>query len=208
MKPYLLFLTFHRQFDEIFFNSIFFNKSEFLKNNFDVLLHCNNPSLTYDKIKNISAFNTDIKIIITQKNCGYSYGGPEATTDCFNLFLNYKYVIQSHPDCYITNTNELEKTLEKTFDYAVSPMYHIGRMCYSTDFYIVSPKNNIFEENKDKWGDLPPVPEHYFYDKLRASNLLIEEINRYENGPTGRHIDKYGIWHEHNNNSVKTFLKI
>jgi hypothetical protein len=208
MNPYLLFLTFHRQYDEIFFNSLFFNKSNFLKSNFDVLLHCNNPAFTYDKIKNISSFETNVNIIITNKNCGYRYGGPEATTDTFQLFSNYKYVIQSHPDCYITKTDDLEKTLEKTFDYAVSPVYHVNRMCYSTDFYIVSPKNNIFEQDKNNWNNLPEVPEHYFYDKLKSSNLLVEEINRYENGPPGRHIDNYGIWHEHDNNSVKNFLRI
>ena len=74
MNPYLLFLTFHRQYDEIFFNSLFFNKSNFLKSNFDVLLHCNNPAFTYNKIKNISSFETNVNIILTNKNCGYRYG--------------------------------------------------------------------------------------------------------------------------------------
>lgn len=207
----LLFYTFHRQIEEIYYSSLFFNKSNFLKSNFDVILHCNNINLTYKEIINVSKFNSNINVIITSKNTGYKYGGIEATSDSFELFKQYDTVVQLHPDCYIVDSTNLENLLTTNFDIAVSPFYHIGRMAYTTDFFIFRTKNNFLDICHDHWKNNPnEIPEHFMYNRLQSLNLNIKEINRYPDlkGAGNRQIDSFGLWHEHDNNNVKKYLNV
>jgi hypothetical protein len=207
----LLFYTFYRQIEEIYYSSLFFNNSDFLKSSFDVILHCNNPSISYTEIKNVAKFNTKTDIIITSKNIGYSYGGIEATSDSFELFKQFKTVIQLHPDCYIVDDACLQNTIQENFDIAVAPFMHVGRLAYTTDFFITKIKTNFLESCHDNWKKKPnDIPEHFLYDVTHNLNLNIKTINRYPNlnGAGYRNIDSFGLWHEHDNKKVKDYLNV
>lgn len=207
----LLFYTFHRQLDEIYYSSLFFNKSDFLKSNFEVILHCNNVEHTYQEIKNLAKFNTKVDVIITSKNSGYQCGHLEATSDFFEVFKSFNLVIQLHPDCYIVNSQPLQDLQNCDFDIAVAPFKHIGRMAYTTDFFIFKNKTNFLNSWHSHWKTNPnAVPEHYMYDTLNLCNLKIKQIERYIdlNGAGNRQIDNFGLWHEHDNLKVRTYLNV
>lgn len=206
---HLLFYTTHRQLDEIEFSSIFFNRSKFLKENFDVFIHCNNQNRSISEIKNKAKFDCNVNVLITTKNTGYNYGGIEATSDLFELFKQYSTVIQLHPDCYIANTKKLEEEINKDFDVMVSPFLHIGRMAYNTDFFCFKTKINFLSSCHDNWRNNPNcVPEHYFYDNLKQHQLNVLEIQRYPNlnGAGYRDIDNFGLWHNHDNELVRRIV--
>lgn len=207
----LLFYTFHRQIEEIYYSSLFFNKSDFLKSSFDVILHCNNPSVTYNQIKSVALFDTNVDVIITSKNVGYSYGGIEATSDSFELFKQFNAVVQLHPDCYIVDSQNLQNTIKENFDLAAAPFYHIGRPAYTTDFFIIKTKTNFLENCHANWKSNPKdIPEHFLYDTATNLNLNTYKINRYPdmNGAGNRNIDNFGLWHEHDNNKLKQYLNV
>jgi hypothetical protein len=207
MKNFCIFYTLHRQLDEIEYSSYFLNNSNFLKNNFDVILHCNNSERNISELKQKCKFKTATQIIVTTKNNGYSAGHIEAINDNFELLRSYKYCIHLHPDCYIVNDDHLKNALNDDFDYAVSKSFHVSRWCYNTDFFIFNPNINVFKDWKQT--DIQ-VPEHYFYDVIQKhKNLKIKELNRYKstNYQAGRIIDDFNIWHEHDNNKVVNFIK-
>ena len=64
----LIFYTCHRQLIEIELSSKFFNKSSYLKSNFDVVLHCNNPEY---ELKQLKEYNRQIKC--TSSSIGRAY---------------------------------------------------------------------------------------------------------------------------------------
>ena len=202
----LLFYTFHRHLDEIYYSSLFFNKSEFLKNNFEIILHCNNTNTSLDDIKKRSLFDTKVEIILTTKNeGGYNYGIPEAHSDTYNMWKNYEYVLFSQLDCYIVNDEYFKNVFDTDFDAFVSPINHIGRNCYIGDFFMIKPKSNIFAYWKqDRQNRNPHVHEHYLADCIDSEYNKIKTCERI--GHQQRQIDSYGLWHEHNNNNVRRIL--
>lgn len=205
----LLFYTFHRQFDEILYSSLFFNKSEYLKNNFDVFLHCNNSSRTHGELLNVIKFNTNTNLLITSKNSGYHFGHLEALSDSFNMFNNYNMVIHLHPDCYIVDDINIKTLNEIDFDIAAAPINHIGRKGFATDFFAFKTKTNFVNDWKDAYNkNNKGVPEHYFFDAVSNLPLKLLTKTRYpnDNGAAFRSVDNYGLWHEHNNNAVKEYL--
>lgn len=206
----LLFYTFHRQFEEIYYSSLFFNRSNFLKTNFDVILHCNNFKRSHTEINSVSKFNTNVHTIITSKNCGYNFGHFEALSDNFNLFKNYNMIIHMHPDCYIVNDQYIKQLNELDFDIAASPIDHIDRLCFCTDFFVFKSKYNFADTWQDAWkSNNQGVPEHYFFDTITKSNLKLITAQRFPNnkGSGFRAIDQYGLWHEHDNYKVKNYLQ-
>lgn len=205
----LLFYTFHRQYEEILYSSEFFNKSNFLKSNFDVILHCNNINQTLQDIKSISKFDTNVNVIHTTKNVGYNYGHFEALSDCFSLFEDYDMVIHLHPDCYIVKDENIKDLCNLEFDVAVAPLFHYNTNCYTTDFFSFKTKINFVKSWKEEYKfKKNNIPEKYLFDTLKNSNLKVITKQRYpnDNGNGFRVIDQYGLWHEHDNDKVKNFL--
>lgn len=200
----VIFFTCHRQLDEIQYASQFFNRSDYLKNNFEVILHCNNPKYSLDQLKEKSKFETKTDIILTSKNSGYNFGAFEALSDNFELLKRYNTVIHTHPDCYITDSSKLELVMCNIEDFAVSPFHHIHRDCYSSDFFIFKPKINYFKD----WNIAKThVAEHWLYDTIKDLNLKICHIDRFVEGIPGKSIDNFGIWHNHNILQIIDHLK-
>lgn len=200
----LLFYTTHRQQEELYYSSLFFNKSNFLKTNFDIVIHCNNSNYDLKYIKSFCKFETNYNIILTTKNSGYNYGAIEAVSDNFELFKKYDKIIHLHPDCYIINSEPIELILKNNFDVAASEFYHLGRTCFSTDFFIFSSNKNYFLE----WDKSNThVAEHWLYDTLNNDLISLLKYNRFENQLAHRHIDNIGVCHTHDINFVKNILE-
>jgi hypothetical protein len=200
----LLFYTTHRQFKEIEYAAKFFNKSDYLKNNFEVIICCNNPNYEFKQLKDISKFEATTHIMLTTKNSGYDYGAIEAISDNFELFKNYKKVIHAHPDCYITDSSAIEEVMKQEFDVAAAELFHVNRTCFSIDFFIFSPVKNYFLNWKNA---KTKVAEHWFYDIAVENKLNIVNLNRYEkNCGAHRNIDNLYLWHSHNLNEVENYL--
>jgi hypothetical protein len=206
---HLLFYNCHRHEQEIYYSSKFFNKSSFLKNNFEIHLHCNNTNKTYDELKKLAHFDTDLNITITSKNSGYYAGVAEAHSDNFELFKNYDLVILSQIDCYIIEDIQLQKTLEKNFDILVSPMFHLGKICYAGDFFVIKPKINFLKNWKSLLNNGTSVHEHFLFKSIKEYNLIVEEYDRYSDNDLQPHhnLDLFGLWHEHNNDNIKNYIK-
>ena len=205
----LLFYHLHRQIEEIYYSALFFNRSEFLKNNCDVYVSCNNKNFSIKDLEQRCVFNAKTYISITNKNAGYSLGQVEAESDLFEMWKEYDYVIFCQPDVYIVSDLNLQEAFKMDFDALVAPINHIGRVCYCGDFFILKPKVNLFSEWKkfyDPNNDRNLVHEHYLADRINEHYSKILNVDRI--GAQHHVIDNFGTWHEHNNNNVKKFLGI
>ena len=114
----LILYTSYRQNEEIELSSKFINNTNILKNA-DLLFYCNNPSM-FENIDNLVKLfnNKNKKIVKSKKNAGggrdgYVMGQMEGIADLYKHYHNYDYVIQIHPDVYITNESEIIKILNK-----------------------------------------------------------------------------------------------
>ena len=58
-----LFFTSHRQVDEYLYSSEFFNRSDFFKQNADILICHNNDNLSEDLILSKAKYDTNIDIV-------------------------------------------------------------------------------------------------------------------------------------------------
>lgn len=205
----LLFYHIHRQLEEIYYSALFFNKSDFLKNNCDVYISCNNKNFSILDLEKRCVFDARTYISVTNKNAGYSLGQVEAESDLFEMWKEYDYVIFCQPDCYIVSDKNLQNVFNTTFDAVVAPIYHIGRTCYCGDFFILKPKVNIFTGWKnfyDPNNDRNIVHEHYLTDRINEHYNNIIQIDR--QGAVQHVIDNFGTWHTHDNGFVRSFLKL
>jgi hypothetical protein len=205
----LLFYHIHRQLEEIYYSSLFFNKSEFLKSNCDVYVSCNNKNISLHELEKNCKFKAKTNMAVTTKNAGYSFGQVEAESDTFEMWREYEYVIFCQPDCYITTDEHLKKAFESSFDALVSPIFHIGRTCYTGDFIVLKPTVNLFRVLKSYYSetnDRNHPHEHYLADRINETYSNIKTFDRV--GHRERVIDTFGLWHEHNNNNVRKVLGI
>jgi hypothetical protein len=203
----LLFYHLYRQLEEIYYSSMFFNKSNFLKTHCDVYVSCNNKSFSVKDLEERCKFEAKTNIAVTTKNAGYSFGQVEAESDTFEMWREYDYVIFCQPDCYITTDEHLIKAFQSEFDAMVSPIDHIGRMCYTGDFFVLKPTVNLFRGWKayySETNDRNYPHEHYLTDRINETYTNIKTFERH--GHRERQIDTFGLWHEHNNNNVKKVL--
>lgn len=215
----LIFLTSHRQIQEVLFYAKFLERTKEIKN-FDLILHNNNPNIDIESLKD--AFNTlpnkNKHLIFTHKNNGgYHIGCLEALTDFFNLLQQYDNVIHSHSDVFIVNEDQLLTILNSNLNTAFLVNYAAGPNIpwMSTDLFIMRPKlvrHNIFKS----WCELPIVknyknpnpngthigPEYgsetVLYNQVIENNLSYKYIKRYDTDNWNpRRLDMWGCWHEH-----------
>ena len=201
----LIFLTSHRQLDEIYLYGEFLKKSNCLKE-FDFLLHVNNPSLditdSYDNIP-----NKNKNFIITSKNCGYSTGLHEAISDNFEIIKNYDNVIHSHPDIFPINEQKILDIIHQNQDYSFIVNYSVAheKEWMSTDLFIFKPK--LFKENpfKDYMNNLNNMAERSLYNiGKNFSHIYVKRFDNDHYDP--RRVCMWGCLHEHNLNIVRGYL--
>lgn len=203
-----LFFTSHRQVDEYLYSSEFFNRSDFFKQNSDILICHNNHSLSEDLILSKAKYNTNIDIVKVN-NTGYYNGLHTSINDCFHLFKGYDFVIHLHPDVYLTRDKEIIDLLESELntDNQMIVDYHQNHnnnylRTYCTDFFIFKPSvyNFFGEVNMIN----PIAAEAYLYEKIEQYNIKHRTICR-ENSLYWE-IDSYGIIHNHNLDRIKSIL--
>jgi len=231
-KKILLLYTSYRQNEEIKLSAEMINRTNFLKNA-DILFYCNNQDM-FSKVDDlVNQFpNKNKKVVKSTKNAGggrdgYIMGQMEGIADTFQHYKDYDYVIQLHPDVYITNENHIIDILRKhetsnsAFivnksipDYK-KPEYGIPKNdeWFSSDFFIFKPKllpSNVFslwDKYRDKNNGKVYIPEHLLYLFARDYKIPYVYVKRYDTDfSEPRRIDMLGVWHEHDLNKVRKYL--
>lgn len=155
---------------------------------------------------------------------GYLYGILEAYHTTFDLLKNYDYVVQVNPDVYITDHIALENYMVSNFDNKI--VHHVNTMRgdakkgFSCDFTLYRPnilKQNYFSLYKsDKISyDIAQkslVDENYRFlpEQILKSVILESGISYNVMCPSTRNdrkIDEFGLWHCHDCNAAREFLK-
>lgn len=214
----LLFYSSHRQLKEFELSSGFFNRFKFLKPITDVMIYCDNNLISIDQIKECARYEArSVEIIKGDQvfpsgiNTGISGNGIHiGLGKCFNRFMEYDYVINMVPDCYITDDSEIWKLLqeeeksENNFIVDYHPyLNHSSLTQFCCDFFVFKPKNitNIFNE-LDMSNLL--TPESFIYSKIMEYNIKHRIIQRV--GSVYWNIDNFGMIHNHNLSRISKIL--
>ena len=217
----LLFLSSHKQLEEIYLYGQFLKRYCPTISTFDFILHINNINIDISKAGNYfqTIPNENKQLIFTSKNKGYTFGHMEACADYFDLFKEYDYVIHTHPDIFITQEEILLKILEifysKHYVFIVNNSIKDDNKFMSTDFIIFRPKLLSFNIFKDfeKYYNIYNLntggSEHALYDILNKNNISYFFIKRFDNDHwEPRRIDMIGLWHEHNLERITQYLAV
>jgi len=213
----LLFYSSHRQLKEYEYSSIFFNRSNFLKENCDVMCYCDNDLITEDELKSYISYDTNVKIIKGKQifpsgiSTGISGNGIHiGLNNCFNEFLDYDYVINMVPDCYITTDIHIKKLLEDELytdnnfivdhhpDHDASTKYQ-----FCCDFFVFKPKK-IYNFFKEVDMNSLILPENFIFNKIKEYNIKYKIIKRI--GSLQWIVDNYGLIHNHDLQIIKNIL--
>jgi len=213
----LLFYSSHRQLEEYKLSSEFFNKSKFLKEKTDVMVYCDNDSISFDTLSDYVRYETKVTVIkgkqIFQSGIptGISGNGIHiGLSNMFDKFQDYDYVINMVPDCYITDDTMIFKLLQEEFETDTEFIvdYHPNHSAsclrqYCCDFFVFKPKKikNIFSEVD---MDNLIAPENFIYQKISENSFKVRTINRV--GSLSWDIDNYGLIHNHNLNRIRKIL--
>jgi hypothetical protein len=212
MKKNLLFLTSHRQVEELYLYGEFLKKTQEVKN-FDIVIHINNLELNFERVtqffKNIP--NKNKQLVLTGKNCGYNMGPHEAVSDNFPLFKNYDNVIHTHPDVYIVDEKKFLRVLNSNEDKALLVNYSVPTTTQwmSTDLFIFRPK--LLEENIfSSYGDNLDIGcESFLYKTVTERNISHQYIQRFiDKNWEPRRPCQWGAYHEHDINKIKYLYAI
>lgn len=222
----LIFLTSHRQIQEVYLYAKFLQRTKYAKD-FDIVLHNNNRDIDVQTLQN--AFNTipnkNKYLILTDKNDGgYYMGCHEAISDFFELFKAYDNVIHSTSDVFIVNEDPLLAILNSEPNTAFLVNRAAGSdptmQWMSVDLFIMRPKfltENIFNSWKDitdmlKYQNPTPGKTHIgpefgaetlLYNQIIDNNLTYKYIKRYDTDHWNpRRLDMWGCWHEHDLNKL------
>jgi hypothetical protein len=212
----LILLTSHQQLEEVYLYGEFIKRFCPTIKTFDLLLHINKINIDISRVGNyFQGLPFENKtLLLTTKNVGYTFGGIEAVTDCYDLCKDYDYVIHSHPDVFITSDILLGKILEY-FSYSdkvflVNNAWAGDNKWMSFDFFIFKPKllkHNIFSEWVNYVEQNPAHIENVLFDLVTKYNIPYQYINRYDTGHWApRRVDMIGLYHEHDLDKVRLYL--
>lgn len=212
----LIYFSSHRQLKEIEYSSYFFNRTKFLKENSEVMIHCDNDSLYNDEILKYTKYETNFYISRSKQTYpvypnGVFNGFLKGLSNNFDFFKNYDYIIHLVPDCYIINEDKivdlLNDNINSEFEFIVDyHPYHnqYTKSQYICDFFIFKPKKitNIFSDHSDS---NVIVSENWLYLKIHEYNIKHKTICR---GPESLkwNIDDYGLIHNHNLEMIYSIL--
>ena len=206
----------------------FFNRSEYLINNFDVIVTSNS---IYDKDsinKITNQFDCKRKqAFFDEKNDGgYLLGVIEQVCNVYKNLTDYELVLHVHPDVYIVSDHAIREIFSKPEkkDFYVFPMHptfglpngQIREKEYAADAWIIKPKdgNNIFKHWKTYKDDpslrssqRPAYAERYLYDNI---NKLECDIGFFDRNPHAGQSYSYernsGLWQSDNIEQLKWAL--
>ncbi|MDC7223959.1 MAG: hypothetical protein PQJ60_09475 [Spirochaetales bacterium] len=216
MKILLLF-TAYRQFREYEYQAFFINRLSRLKENMDLMILCNNREMPRDRLEeqiaSIPLESKNITICDTNEY-GYMRGQFEVLAKNEDKFRRYDYVIQLHPDVFITDEKVifplLEESRESEEAFFVSRCFGTDSKKYSTDFFIFKPA--LIPENFFRMCLENPLPvdqgaEPVLFDVIQSEGISHRIIDRFNNFISHKDIDNLHVWHEHNLKRVELYRK-
>jgi len=183
MGKILLLYTSHRQLEEIYLQSLLYQKfpdNYSVITKLDTLFYCNSSEIDEEKlVKYINMLpQKNKKLIHTDKNIGYLWGGHEAVSETFDIWKEYDVVIHLHPDVFILNDQMITKLLEKLIltteidfisTYNLDPTKDDNKNYLSFDFFMFKPKQ-IFQKNNNNFFNL------YLDEQERNNNKTPEHL--------------------------------
>ena len=220
MKLAILY-TSHRQLRELDHAPAFYERSPLLKNQVDVLFHCNNAaideSVLRDKLSKLPVGRMEVRIAPSQNVGGYVYGQYEALGDLWDHIdlSQWDWIVHLHPDLYLADPVKLLAAIEAA-DQAnvpllVSRVFGLGQPAYATDCFAFKPvptMRTIFDGYKPLLATPIRVPTErvFFYEVIR-SGLPHLVRDRFTHGHYYRDIDCWGVWHEHDLRRIEAYLR-
>ncbi len=212
----LIYFSSHRQLKEIEYSSYFFNNTKFLRENSEVMIHCDNDSLNNEDIYPYIKYDTKWYLNRSKQTFptypnGVFNGFLKGLSNNFDFFKNYDFVIHMVPDCYITNENKIVELLRENIESEINFIvdYHPDHNSqtkeqFVCDFFIFKPKKifNIFSDHSD---DNVIVAENWLYKKINEYNISHKKICRGIESLKWN-IDDYGLIHNHNLKRIESIL--
>jgi hypothetical protein len=214
-----LLFTSYRQFEELDLQAEFMRRASRIPSSVPVIYHNNNgklaPSAISEKLAKIPAVNIDF-IHSPQKNAGgYPYGQFEAILDVWDKLSGYDWVIHLHPDIFIVDESRLLEVIGQAnrggFAMVVTPTFGLKAPSFATDFFAFRPSGTprgIFESFLPLQDAPIVVPlEDLFYIEVHRAGVKYMVAHRFAHGHYHRDIDQLGLWHEHDLNRVRAYLR-
>lgn len=213
MNNILLLYTSHRQLEEVNLQSLLNKRYGSHLLDVDMLFYCNSPMV--DKVK-LEKYLGELphknkKLIYTDKNIGYLWGGHESLSQTFNVWKEYNYCIHLHPDVFILNDQHILKMISEMKDedfintHNLDPLKDDNKDYLSFDFFIFKPRqilnkiglknyqnslsiNPSYEDENffnlyldDNEKKIAKTPEHLLSRIIKKYNLKSKIIQRYDN---------------------------
>jgi len=207
----LLHYNSYRHLDEYALSSQFFNRSEFLKQNADVLVCCNNENLTVEELAERCAYQCKTEIVKTT-NTGWFSGQFTSLHETHHKFVGYDYVIHFTPDVYIVDdkplirllTEELHTDNAMILDY--HPYHADCNITYCADFIVFKPSKTPKFFSIDYPEERNLSTEKRLFKRVNKLNIPHRTICR---GVSCIHwqVDDYGLIHNHNNDLIRHILQ-
>lgn len=222
-SSYAIFYAVHNRLEELKFNISLYNKSDFLKDNFDVIINYNAPSPTDDIFEIAKSFQSKRTVLhIDLINDGkYMMGPMEQACNSYHELINYNLIAQLHADVYIVSDHGFknfikvyeEKNYKDKYDFFAFPMPNRHEQ-YAYDFWFMVPKekNNIFNDWKSyatKNEEIFWCGESYLFRSAQSFGLNVGFLDRSPCAGMGnppQYEESSGIFHTHDINRVKILV--
>jgi hypothetical protein len=204
----LIFITSHRQVEELKYFAKYLNKTKLLKD-FDLILHVNSTGVNIERIRKyfLTLPNKNKHLVFTDKNQGYRLGLHEALSDFYDKISIYDNVIHIHSDVFIVNEVQLLNVIKENKNYGI--IAGVGNMDperkesipeLGTDLFFIRPKligKNIFKDYNDT--ELRYLTAERFLEAVvKNNNIPYTLVKKYENDwYLPRRPNLWGYYHEH-----------
>ena len=207
----LLHYNSYRHLEEYALSSQFFNRSEFLKQNADVLICCNNETLPIEELAKRCQYECKTEIMKTT-NTGWFGGQFTSLHEAYPKFVGYDYVIHFTPDVYIVDdkpimellTEELHTENAMILDY--HPYHADCNISYCADFIVFKPKLTPDFFGIDYPNERTVSTEKRLFNRIKELNIPHRTICRGFESLCWQ-VDKYGLIHNHNNQLIRRILE-
>lgn len=205
----LLHYNSYRHLEEYALSSQFFNRSEFLKQNADVLICCNNETLPIEELAKRCHYECKTEIVKTT-NTGWFNGQFTSLNETFEKLADYDYVIHMTPDVYVVEDKHIINLLTEELhtDNAMIVDYHPYHadcyISYNMDFIVFKPKKipNFF--GTKCFEDIHLPPEKRLFNSINGLNIPHRTICR--RNSIYWQVDTFGLIHNHNMHLINHIL--
>lgn len=213
----LLLYTSFRQVEEIGIQAVFIENGSFVKERADVLLACNNMALASDTLwRELSKIPVRNRHLVQEDwNCGgYARGQFEVLHQLEATLRGYDLVIHLHPDIFIADDRALRYLADRCI--TTRTALYVGKIfgdldpSFGTDFFAFRPQflpRSFFRWYVDYDQSISTPLERVFYQMVKKAGVPYEIVNRFERGFYYRDIDLMGLWHDHDIQRVRAYIK-